>query len=208
MALRQAIKAGNAFVLLEIRDRTARGLRNAARSIDALGKRLAITGIGLTLAGTALTKPFVTAVREFAKFEQLVGRFNQVFGRLSATAESFANTFSRSINESRTVVLDQLATFQSFFLGLGAGAGEALELSKRLTKLTNDFVAFDDSLSGPEEALQRLLSVLTGETEAAKRLRIGLDIREQILAKELEIAVRDDQLGRQRNCKRRRRLSI
>ena len=82
-------------------------------------------------------------------------------------------------------VLDQFAQFQATFRGLGLDQIAAQEVSQQLTSLTNDFIAFDDTIRSSDEAIRRLQAALAGEARAARFLKIGADIRDIQLSAEL-----------------------
>lgn len=159
------------------------GLRQAQADITRFSRRLALVGAGLTTGGVALGGFFAKAASEFARVEQVIGRFQAIFGELSDDAGQFADTFAKTINQSRFQIRDQLAQFQATLTGAGFDPAIANTLSKNLTAATQDLIALDDTIKTPQDAVRRLLSGLVGETESVRRF--GADVRAAQVDQEL-----------------------
>ena len=78
---------------------------------------IGLTGIGLWSIKTA------SAMREMGD------KFGRVFKEQSQAAEDFAATLAKHIGRSIFMMNENLTVFQSLFVGVGIGGGEAVKMS-------------------------------------------------------------------------------
>lgn len=176
-----AIRAGQAFVEILARNNIQRGL-NAARAqlrtfagtTARLGSAFLASGVGL---GAALVKPIMAA----SSAEQVRSRFKMVFGDQADEAQAFVDSIVDRLKRGEKDVQDAMASFQAQLRGRGFESDFARKLSEELTQLSIDFASFSDVAD--EEALQRFLSALSGETESLDRY--GIDLHEAAMNQEL-----------------------
>jgi len=183
MASTRGIRAGRAFVELFADDsKLVRGLRRAERKVRAFGD--SIRGFGLKMAGaiSAVIAPLgVLTIRAAADAQESLSRFEQVFKDQADAAGAFADALADSVGRSKYEIRDALATFQSFFLGLGFGSSPARELSQSLQTLALDFASFNNISDA--EAIQRFIAALSGSGEVLDRF--GINIKQAALQQEL-----------------------
>jgi len=183
MASTQGIRAGRAFVELFADDsRLVRGLRRAEKRLRAFGDR--IRGFGLKLAGVvsaAIAPVSVLSIRAASDAQESLSRFEQVFKEQAEAAGVFADSLARSVGRSKYAIRDALATFQSFFVGLGFGGTESRQLSQTLQSLALDFASFHNLTDA--EAVERFIAALSGSGEVLDRF--GINIKQAALEQEL-----------------------
>lgn len=150
-------------VMKRVRDRM-NGVARAARRMLLVG--------GGAIAGF---------VKLASDAEEVSNRFRQVFKEQAGAAEEFAVAFAQAIGRSRGTIRKSLATYQSFFVGLGFGGDQAFEMSKRMQELAVDFASFNNI--SDDEALQRFISALSGSAEVLDRF--GINIKAAALDQEL-----------------------
>src|SRR6056297_1296751 len=123
MASTQGIRAGRAFVELFADSwPLVRGLRRAEKKLKAFGN--SVRGFGLKLAGavSAITAPLgILTIKAAADAQESLSRFEAVFKDQAAAAGEFADALAKAVGRSKFAIRDALATFQSFFVGLGFG---------------------------------------------------------------------------------------
>ncbi|NLY01518.1 MAG: phage tail tape measure protein [Rhodopirellula sp.] len=178
-----AIRAGRAFVELFADDsRLVRGLKRAERKLRAFGDSIRNFGLKLAGAVSAITAPLgAFTIKAAADAQESLSRFEQVFKDQADAAGEFADALAKSVGRSRFAIRDALATFQSFFVGLGFDAGMSRELSQTLQKLALDFASFNNI--SDDEAIQRFISALSGSSEVLDRF--GINIKQAALEQEL-----------------------
>ncbi len=177
-----AIRAGRAFVEISGDDRKLRRtLRRVSRELRSVGRMLTLVGAVATAAAAAFAPLGVAAVRAASDAEESLSRFAAVFGSETDRAAKFAEDLARRIGRSSVEVKNALATYQSFFVGLGFGAREALELSEQMAALALDFASFHNLTD--DEALGRFISALSGSSEVLDRF--GINTKQAALEQEL-----------------------
>jgi len=183
VASTQGIRAGRAFVELFADDsKLVRGLRRAERKLRAFGG--SIRNFGLKIAGAigvAVAPLGALTIRAAADAQESLSRFEQVFKDQAEAAGAFADEVAKSVGRSKIAIRDALATFQSFFVGLGFDSGKSRELSQTLQTLALDFASFNNL--SDDEAIQRFIAALSGSGEVLDRF--GVNIKQAALQQEL-----------------------
>jgi hypothetical protein len=179
----RGIRAGRAFVELFADDsKLVRGLRRAEKRLKAFGDRIRNFGLKMAGAISAAIAPLgVLTIRAAADAQESLSRFEQVFKDQADAAGAFADALAKSVGRSKYEIRDALATFQSFFVGLGFGGTESRELSQRLQALALDFASFHNITD--EDAIQRFIAALSGSGEVLDRF--GINIKQAALQQEL-----------------------
>lgn len=125
------------------------------------------------------------ALAAFVKFaadaEESTSKFNAVFKSGAEDVRAWADELAKSVGRSRQEIENTLSAFQAFFVGLGFGAGEAAEMSKKMQALSIDFASFHNLTDA--EAAQRFISALSGSSEVLDMF--GINIKQAALAQEL-----------------------
>lgn len=148
-------------------------LRRAEMAVRATADRMVAVGQRMSLF---LTVPLAAAaagmIKAASDATELQNKFNQVFRGMEDDANSWAETFAKTVGRSKFVVKESLASFQSFFVGMGFGANEAARMSKQMQELTIDFGSFNNV--SDEEAAQRFIAAMSGSAEVLDRFGINL----------------------------------
>lgn len=168
MASSAAVKAGQAFVEVTTVGDIARQIGKQRRAVLR-----AVRGIAAGVAAIGLAKFFTDAVKGAVDLQETLNRFNAVFKENAREAEEFADTLSEGLDGFKPLILDTLATFQGLLVGMGVGAKEASNFSKKVTQVGFDLASFENIR--PEEAFQRLRSALSGSSEVLDQF--GINIR-------------------------------
>ena len=113
------------------------------------------------------------AVKLAADAEEMNSKFEAVFQDGTADAKEFATTMATDLGRSVNDVMGTMAGFQDLFVPLGFAREEGKELSKTLTKLTEDVASFQDK-SGAEVS-KKFTSALVGNYESVRDLGIVID---------------------------------
>ena len=139
-----AIQAGKAFMELGLKPDFSKGFRMAERKLKAFGNKMRNIGASIFGGALAVGLPFASAIKSASDFEESLNRFKAVFKDNATAAREFADTYWDAGGRSVKQLLDSMATFQSFFDGMGKGADEAAKLSEALTKASVDFASFNN----------------------------------------------------------------
>ena len=122
MAKTRGIRAGRAFVELFADDsKLVRGLHRAHHRLRSFGRKVRELGMRMAAASAAMGAPFVAGIKAAKDAQETLNRFRAVFKDQADAAGQFADAIAREIGRSRYEIRDALATFQSFFVGLGFG---------------------------------------------------------------------------------------
>jgi TP901 family phage tail tape measure protein len=89
---RNAVKAGNAYVEIGIRNRIAAGARGVQADLDKLGRKVTAMGGIISGMGLALSAPFAFAARSVANFDDAIRATGAVSQSTSAQLEMLKNT--------------------------------------------------------------------------------------------------------------------
>jgi hypothetical protein len=181
MALNQ-FKFAEAYAEVSLRDKefhTAMGritgsLTQLKASLDAAAR----TAQRFLLIGAAALAAFVKVA---ADAEETANKFNAVFKDGAPAVRQWADELAKAVGRQRQQLEETLASFQAFFIGLGFGAGQAEEMSKKIQTLTIDFASFNNLSDA--EASQRFISALAGSSEVLDRF--GINTKQAALNQEL-----------------------
>lgn len=127
--------------------------------------------------GLAIAAGMGIAIKFASDAEQAISRFNIVLGDQAKAAMKFAEAVAQNVGRATTDILDAVATFQSFFVGLGFGNQDARKLSETMSRLSLDFASFNNLAD--EDSMQRFISALSGSGEVLARF--GINIKQSAL---------------------------
>lgn len=171
-----------AFTSLTVRDSQFHSsIRRATFSLQKLQQNLesvARHARRMLLVGGAALAGFVKLASDA---EQTGLKFDSVFKEGADSARAWSEALAKAVGRSKFAVQDSLVTFQSFFIGLGFGADQATEMSKRMQTLAIDFASFNNIADS--EASQRFISALSGSSEVLDIF--GINIKQRALDAEL-----------------------
>lgn len=137
-----------------------------------VGASIARIGGGLTAFGGGLVASLLVAANAAGDAAEIFSRFEAVFQGASKEVAAFARDVAQSIGRTESDVQDALASYQSFFVGLGKGNDEAKELSKTLTVLALDFASFNNLTDSDAQA--RFIAGLSGSSEVFDKYGINI----------------------------------
>lgn len=179
----KGIRAGRAYIeVFADNSRLVRGLRLAERQLTRFGSAVTTMGTRLAAVVAAPAVPlFAATIKSASDAQESLNRFEAVFKDQAAAAGAFGDELAQTVGRSKYDIRDALATFQSFFLGLGMGSEESRALSQQLSSLALDFASFHNL--SDEEAIQRFISALSGSSEVLDKF--GINIKQVALQQEL-----------------------
>jgi hypothetical protein len=175
-------KFAEAYAEISLRDKefhTAMGritgsLTKLKASLDAAAR----TAQRFLLIGAAALAAFVKVA---ADAEETASKFNAVFKEGAPAMRQWAEDVAKAVGRSRFEIENTLSSFQAFFIGMGFGAGQAEEMSKKMQTLAIDFASFNNLSDA--EASQRFISALSGSSEVLDMF--GINIKQAALGAEL-----------------------
>ncbi len=120
-------------------------------------------------------------IKVAADAEEGASKFNAVFKDGAGGVRAWADDLAKAVGRSRQEIENTLSAFQAFFVGMGFGAGQAEEMSKKMQALAIDFASFHNLSDA--EASQRFISALSGSSEVLDMF--GINIKQAALEQEL-----------------------
>lgn len=172
MASPRSVKAGEAFVELNVKNNLQKGLRAAETRIrkfgdmvTRIGGALFRLGAGIGALGVASATALTPAIIAAGNFQETLSRFDTLFGTNKDSAKDFAESFVKDFGRSRKEMMDMMTGFQGFLLNT-MEPDEALKMTKKLTQATIDFASAMNLTD--EEAMTKILSGMSGESEPLK----------------------------------------
>lgn len=173
MASAGAIKAGEAYVRMFLdKGDLERQLKVIQGKLNRFASTVTKVGAGFAVIGAAGVTALGKAVSAANQVELTARRLDAVFQDGADSARDFARTLGKEIGDSRFAIEKTLVTFKSFFAEIVKSERQQTELSKRLTRLSRDFAAFQGLTT--DDALQRFISALSGSPEVLDRFGINL----------------------------------
>jgi len=184
-----AIRAGRAVIVLNVKDNSARALRSAESRFRLFGS--AVQGVAQEMARLSvsvfaqLAKGMlgflVNSVKEAGDLVETMNAFRASFADQAPVMEKWAIGFADALGRTRKETLDTMAAFQSLFTGQGMDPKMAATFTKEITKASVSMGSFKNVTD--KVAAQKLMSGITGEPETVRRW--GADIGEKAMNAEL-----------------------
>lgn len=152
----------------------AMGASFAGIAVAAAGVAAAIGGIVVALKGLKFAANVTKeAVMTSSAIEEMQGKFDIVFGNLKDGVRDWASEFSDANGRSVFEMEKFLAESQNMMVGMGATREEGAKLSKQLIQWGVNLASFNDLADS--DALDRMLSAVSGNHEASKALGAALN---------------------------------
>jgi|GEM_PF-2319172 len=148
----------------EIEKRQAELDKNLAKLGSAAGAGLGKLSLAAGVAFGALTG---YAVKAAADASEVQNAFEVAFGSSAKSAQAFAETLANDVGRSVTDLQGGMSRMQLVLTGMGVAAEKAAELTQALTQRGVDIGSLWNVSDA--EALQAIVSGLSGETEPLKR---------------------------------------
>lgn len=179
-----AVKAGEAYIELGIKNRIDKGMREAEKRLRQRGKQIAAAG-ALLSAGTAglLAAP----IRAASEMQETLGKFDTVFGSSAAAMRKWAQTTSDAMGITEQSMLGMLSGLQDLLVPMGMAPDAAEGMSKELSKLAVDLASFNNM--SPAVVMRDLMAALTGSSETMKKYGSIVDaaaVKQELLNKGLD----------------------
>lgn len=169
------IRAGRAFVELYVkRQQLTRQLEQAEVSV-----RRWVRNVGVIMAGSgaALTVGLIPAINQASERAESLNAFREVFKGANEEALRLADTLANKVGRSVGSIAVGMTPIGAMTRGLGLAADEAAAFASSATAAALDISSFFNV--GTEDALQRVMSALTGSSEVVDRF--GINLRQQAL---------------------------
>jgi hypothetical protein len=158
-------------------------LSQVESSFESIRNRAAQVGRTMTAAITApLAAIAAVSIKAASDSVETQNKFNQVFGSISEDANKFATQLSTDLRRSNTGIQDNLASLQSFAVGMGFAEKEAFKFSTSIQKMVFDFASFNNI--SDDDSFQRFIAGLSGSGEVFDRF--GINIKDAALGLELQ----------------------
>ncbi len=149
-----------------------RRLDRARDTVNSMGRQLAVVAAGAAAAGYALTEMASRA-------NENTNVINQVFADNSDSVIQWSKTLGKEMGRSEYTLQESAGRFGSFLGPVFRDSGmDITAMSEKLSELSVDLASFYNT--SDEDAMMRLFSGMSGETEAVRRL--GIDISDTSLA--------------------------
>lgn len=151
-----------------------REMRKISRNYRRMASDLRSIGTKMSLAITAPLVAFgVSAGKAASDAAELQSAYDQTFGQLSRTMTNWARTTGDAMGRSTQELQKAANTFGIFFNQAAPTREEAAKLSRTFSVLAQDLSSFFNV--SPDEALQKLRSGLSGESEPLRDFGVFLD---------------------------------
>lgn len=157
---------------------SARSLQKAGDRFSTLGRRMTL-GVTLPIVGigTALANAAIEAEETRNKFETA---FRGIQKEADETRDNLADNYGLAQDEAERL----LSSTGDLLKGFGATAGEALNLSDEVQRLSVDLASYNNLAGGSERASNILTKALLGERDALVSLGIKIseaDVQQKLL---------------------------
>lgn len=141
---------------------------SALGGLAKMGGALMAAGIGVKLIDVG--KDALMMANEVSESESL---FEVSMGAMADDARAWSEELSNSLGVNAYSARKNVGVLNTMFKSMGLGTGEAANMSKSLTMLSEDMASFYNL--DPTEAFTKLQAGITGEAEGLKRLGILVD---------------------------------
>lgn len=126
----------------------------------------------MTIAGRALSK-VITLSNDYIENMNL---FNVSMGEYAKEARAYAEQAAEVMGIDPGEWMKSQGVFNTIITGFGVASDKAYLMSKNLTQLGYDLASYYNLLGGPEEAMTKLRSGISGELEPLRQLGYDLSV--------------------------------
>ena len=141
-----------------------KSLGNIKNIFGRVGKWIAAIGIGKVIKDSIITA--MDSIESDSMFDT-------VFGSLANDVRQWSEELQSTLGLNGYAIRENVATLYNMTQSMGLASNKALTLSKDMTLLAEDMASFYNISS--DEAFNKIISGLTGETEPLKALGILVD---------------------------------
>lgn len=128
------------------------------------------------------------SVEAASDLNETLSKSKVVFGGASGEIEAFGDKAAEALGMSKQEAIAAAATFGNLFVGVGETKSKAAEMSESVVQLASDLASFNNI--DPGEALEKLRSGLSGESEPLRALGVFLS-EAKVKAKAMELGLGD-----------------
>lgn len=145
-------------------DREAKRSQGTLRQYSAAFKKI---GMALTAFGAIITGVSFKLAKMASDANEIQSRFNYVFGEMSKDANSWAEDFADSFNQSTSEIKSMMATLQDTLVPMGVAEEKAFTLNKTITQLAIDMSSFANVPL--EQAMNDIQSAIVGQSRPMRK---------------------------------------
>ncbi|TWU39115.1 hypothetical protein Q31b_41980 [Novipirellula aureliae] len=185
-----AIKSGEGYVEIGIRNRIEQGAKGVQDSLDKLGTKITRIGAMMSAAsGAALAGPLIAASR----VQETMSKFNVVFSDSATEMRKWSDEMAATLGTTQGEMSGMLAGMQDLLVPMGMMPAHATGVSKTLSKLAVDLGSFNDMET--DRVFADLMAAMTGSGEVMKKYGVILTetaVKQEMLAMGLDPAITDN----------------
>ncbi|MDA8139026.1 MAG: hypothetical protein M0036_10270 [Desulfobacteraceae bacterium] len=163
-------------ILLTAQEQTKAAFDAVNRRMETTTARLSNMFKGLAgglLAGASVSAAVAglnTVADAASNMQETVSKTNTLFGSAQGQAlEQWAGGAAKAMGLAGQEALDAVGDIGDMFLKLGAGAGQAADVSKRMVALSADITSFKNVSGGAVEVLGAMQSAFRGEYDSLQK---------------------------------------
>ena len=166
----------NVGVTFSVANQMAGGIASIERDLqglaDTFNRVAGLFGVGFSLY--SMTKEIGSWIDAAKEADKVQRTFNLVLGDSAQAAGDWAEHYNKAIGASKTETEKFLTTFNMLATELGATPQQALQVSESMTRLSRDISSFSHGTITADEAAQKLLMSLQGNSRGLKELGITI----------------------------------
>lgn len=149
-----------------------RGSRKANATLQNLERQATMlsTAMGQVFAATAVAAPFAGLIKMASDAQETLNVLSVAFGDNADDVEAWAQKYGAAVGRSRYTLQKLAGQMGALVRPMVQDTDKAAEMSKRLTEMAVDISSVWNI--SEDVAMGRMLSGMSGETEAIKRLGI------------------------------------
>ena len=178
-----AVKAGEGYVEIGLKNRIAQGAAGVQADLDKLGRKATMLG-SMLAAGSAGLLAF--PIKAASEMEETMGKFGVVFGKSADDVKVWSDATAKAVGVSKEAMAGMLASMQDLLVPMGVLPEEATGMSKTLSSLAVDLASFNNMDTA--QVFENLMSAITGEGQVMKKYGVILNetaVKQELLNMEL-----------------------
>lgn len=150
-------------------NKSRREMQTFSKGVKTMGRQmLAIAGVGGGIY--AVQRGLKSIIKAASDAQETQAKFNTVFKNLSKQANTWAESFGKSVGRSNQSVKSWMAGLQDTFVPLGIARDEAMRLSQSLVTLAVDVASFNNKAD--PDVIRDFTSALIGNHETVRKYGI------------------------------------
>jgi hypothetical protein len=167
--------ANTITIILSAVDRASAVFKKTGDSLQRMAKTAQIAGTAMTAAFTIpLTMMAKNAISAASNLKEATNKANVAFGESSAEILKWSENSIEAFGLSKRAALENVATFQLMFTGMGVTADQSKEMSKSLVALAVDLHSIHNIPVA--DAFEKIRSGMAGMSRPL--MDLGIDLRD------------------------------